>query len=320
MSVPSEAPRSINWSYTYRCNFNCSHCYSRAPSYPAELSEQQYATVTDRLLEAQVFNVGFGGGEPLVRRDFLATLARLGAGGVFTHFTTNGWYVDQAMAERLGSASLGMISISIDSANAAEHDRIRHRVGSFDKAVAAIGFMKGNADQVTVSATVSKFNLAEIDALIALCLERGADQINLKVFRPAGNGLVLQQELELSEAEGRSVADVAAKWNALRPNSVTLYGPESEKGCSCGVTTLTIRPNGDVAMCPYGTTVIGNLINHDLRQIWSESPELHARRLVPDVCIGKQKNEFPMAGTESVDRKTKYVSVIRRRWEKEAVS
>jgi len=86
-----EVPQAINWSYTYRCNFNCHHCYSRAPDYPEEMSEEAYAEFVDKIIAAQIFSVGFGGGEPLVRNDFIDTVGKLSSAGIDTHFTTNGW-------------------------------------------------------------------------------------------------------------------------------------------------------------------------------------------------------------------------------------
>lgn len=75
----------INWNYTYVCNLNCTHCYSRSPRYPKDLSNSQYVNIAGQIVENNVFAVGFGGGEPTLRKDFLEILRILSRGGVDTY-------------------------------------------------------------------------------------------------------------------------------------------------------------------------------------------------------------------------------------------
>ena len=86
----STAPYYVSWNYTYACNFNCTHCYSRAESYPRELSTKEYIQIAEQLVESSVFKVGLGGGEPLIRTDCVAVLKTLSQGGIHTNITTNG--------------------------------------------------------------------------------------------------------------------------------------------------------------------------------------------------------------------------------------
>jgi AdoMet-dependent heme synthase len=94
------APLYVSWNYTYACNFNCSHCYSRAASYPKELNTHAYLDVVDQFLEAKVMRVGLGGGEPLIRRDCVEILARMAEGFIETNVTTNAWFLTSK--KRLG--------------------------------------------------------------------------------------------------------------------------------------------------------------------------------------------------------------------------
>lgn len=315
-----EVPQAINWSYTYRCNFNCSHCYSRAPDYPEELSEEIYATFVDRLIDAQIFSVGFGGGEPLVRRDFLDTVAKLSLAGIETHFTSNGWLLDADRAARLREAGLGMIAISLDSAKEDAHDHLRNRKGSFRRALAALSLMRGGATHVTVSCTVHRGNVHEIHDLVKLCLASGANEVNLKVFRPAGNGLVLRQDMALSSDEVETLQAAAADLNAQHPGQVTFFGPESHEGCSCGVSTLTLRPNGDLAICPYGDIILGNLQHDDIPTIWTRHPLLMQRRSHLDECVGRSDNQWPLGRKVTPAAEQRYVARVRDRWHSAAVS
>lgn len=59
------------------------------------------------------------------------------------------------------------------------------------------------------------------------------------------------------------------------------YGPEPggvDNGCTCGTRSLALRPNGDVAVCSYGESILGNLTVDTLRSLWQTSPTLAAIR------------------------------------------
>ncbi|MDA8431858.1 MAG: hypothetical protein M0Z60_02720, partial [Nitrospiraceae bacterium] len=62
-SVIPAAPLTVNWAVTNRCNFQCSHCYSRA-DVSEELDFDTVCGIVEKLAAAKVFSVNFGGGEP----------------------------------------------------------------------------------------------------------------------------------------------------------------------------------------------------------------------------------------------------------------
>src|SRR5258708_23926665 len=98
MSSLMAAPPEVRWNYTYACNFNCTHCYTRAAWYPQELSTDAYTLIADQLIDAGAFAVGLGGGEVLLRRDCFQTIARLSDSGIRTVLTSNGWLLDRRRA------------------------------------------------------------------------------------------------------------------------------------------------------------------------------------------------------------------------------
>lgn len=309
-----EAPEAINWNYTYNCNFNCSHCYSRAPSYPSELSAQDYQQLALKIVGAQIFRVAFGGGEPLIRKDFIDTLRYFGDHGLQTYFTTNGWLIDDQVSDNLVRSDVAMVAVSLDSSVRERHDHIRGQQGSFDRALKAVRLLSGRIGRVATSCTVQKQNVRELRELVDLSLSSGADEVNLKVFRPAGNGLALELDLKLSSDELNEFRSVAEDLKRIHGDRITIYGPESEHGCVCGTTTLTLRPNGDLAVCPYGTEVVGNLLTDELSEIWTRHPLLEGRRLTPNTCIGTQNNLWPLGRSTGPTQELSYVDRLKRRW------
>lgn len=281
----SAAPTEVVWNYTNACNFNCSHCYSRASRYPAELSTREYLQIAEQIIEASVFSVGFGGGEPLIRRDCIDLVSVLCTGGVRTTITTNGWLVDPALARRLASARLTALVVSLDSPDASEHDRIRAQPGSFERAVAAVRAAVDAGVEVNLSTVVMTPNVDHVERFAMLARGLGVTALDFKRFRGAGNDVrrSLGYRLEASAEERfkQAVAEIT-RFADLEVRLIYETGPGVvDTGCPCGVRSLCIRPNGDVSPCTYVGAVIGRLPGDRLETLWRTSPllrELRQRR------------------------------------------
>lgn len=249
-------PIYVSWNYTYACNFNCSHCCSRAGSYPRELDSDGYRAIVDQFIEAGVMRVGLGGGEPLIRRDCLDMLGRMGAAHIDTNVTTNAWFVDRATADRLADAALGTLYVSLDSGRAEVHDAFRRKAGSYDRVVSGIENAVGAGLRVKLSTVITTQNIAELDAIVGLAEEAGIHGIEFKRFRPTGNGHRSMEMLALSSGEEVEVQPLLANLDANSDVDIALfYNAEPDgmidSGCPCGVRSLTLRPNGDVSPCAY---------------------------------------------------------------------
>lgn len=280
----SAAPLYVIWNYTYACNFNCRHCYSRAPKYPSELGASEYAAIAMQIADAGVLKVVFGGGEVLMRRDFLKTLNILSGKGVQSTVTTNGWAVDAPLIQSLKSAGLTELYVSIDSSDPDAHDDMRGRVGSFDRAIRASKLAVLSGIPTNFSSVLTKGSAAHILKISGIANDLGLSGVNFKRFRAAGNGLANKDQLAIPDD---SVSEIEASLSLARKRYQRLnlslnFGAEAneyDSGCSCGITAITIRPNGDISPCSYSEEVIGNLGESTLMDVWSKSPWLLQKRM-----------------------------------------
>lgn len=289
-------PLYVSWNYTYACNFNCSHCYSRAPSYPRELTRDQYLQVVDQMRAVSVFKVGLGGGEPLIRRDCIEMLGRMADAHMDTNITTNGWLVDPRRAQALLSARLSTLYVSLDSTKPDVHDLFRRRPGSYERVLRAIRSAVGAGLRVKLSTVITQVNLEELADFVALANRENMGGVEFKRFRPAGNGLLTRDEYELQESQEQALRQ---EFDEIRTASDLqldlIYGAEPEggdSGCPCGTKSICIRPNGDVSPCAYSETVIGNLMQQSLGDLWATSPALAAMRAAGG-CMALEPNPAP---------------------------
>lgn len=290
-----EAPSYVHWNFSYRCNLKCRHCYSRSEVLPDDPSPEVRMDVARRLAGAHVFEVGLGGGEPLMVKAVYDVVEVLSGVGTYVNVTTNGYFVNEANAARLQAAGLGRLYVSFDGMDPETHDGVRG-AGAFERALMAVQVAHDAGLDVALSAVLGKHNIHTIERYVTFAADNGVGTVQFKKFRPVGNGSAHMRDYLLSPAEG---LDLWERINALptQPGVKVQYFDEefaklSGESCPCGRSSLTVRPNGDLGPCPYAPLTIGNLLTDDLRQIWTEHPAL-LRMRSQETCAGAIPSDSP---------------------------
>jgi len=283
------APLTFNWTLSYRCNFSCSHCYSRE-EVAEELATTDVLRIVDILAQKQVPFINFGGGEPLIREDLFEIAAYAAARGLNVSMNSNGWLLNKAAALRLKASGFRSVGISIDSAEAELHDDFRNMPGSFVRGVAALDSLALVGVKTTMSSVISRINHRHFRDLLQLAREHGVAQVYLHNFKCSGRGFKNREELDLSPAEWKAfyvealkvkqeTADLAISFDD--PVIASLPGYDENplvKGSSCGKLSLNLRPNGDITPCGFIPLVVGNILKDDFDRVWFDSPVLQAMR------------------------------------------
>jgi len=283
------APLTINWTLSYRCNFTCSHCYSRDEKV-AELPTADILRIVDILVEKQVPFINFGGGEPLIRDDLFQIADYATGRGLNVSMNSNGWLINDLTAERLRASGFKSVGISIDSAEAARHDDFRNMPGSFLQAVAALDHLRQAGVRTTMSSVISRINNRHFRELLDLARAHGVAQVYLHNFKCSGRGFKNRSELDPSAAEWKEfyleALEVKAQTRDLLisfddPVISSLPGHAEKSlvnGSSCGKLSLHLRPNGDITPCGFIPLVVGNILNDDFDALWYDSPILNRMR------------------------------------------
>jgi mycofactocin biosynthetic radical S-adenosylmethionine protein MftC len=211
------APICLTWELTYGCNLACVHCLSSSGRRdPDELSTAEAERVVDELAAMQVFYVNIGGGEPLVRRDFLDLLEHAVASGVGVKFSTNGALLTRAMAARLAATDYVDVQVSLDGASEPSNDAVRG-AGSYTAARRAMDHLaEAGFGPFKISVVVTRDNVAELDDLEALALGYGA-QLRVTRLRPSGRGAATWRKLHPTASQQRHLY----RWLSARPHVLT---------------------------------------------------------------------------------------------------
>ncbi len=291
------SPVTVNWGITARCNFACSHCFSRLDRSP-ELSPEDARRVVDALSAHGVMFLNYGTGEPLLRDDLFALTGYAVGKGLKVTMNSNGSLIDAAAAGRIRDSGFHSVGISIDSADAAVHDAFRRMPGSFAKAVGAARLLRERGVTLTVSAVICKVNHEAFPGLVGLAKKLGARTIDLHNFKCSGMGGLHREKLDLSPEEWRGFYERAIPMKraetaieiAFDDPILSLLGEESGgarlvAGSVCGKLSLYIGPDGTITPCGFIPVPIGHVLSDDLGAVWRDSEVL--ARLRRKTATGK---------------------------------
>jgi len=249
-------------SLTYRCNYNCVHCYCNLPA-GSDVREREMSTATIVELLDQMANAGclwliLTGGEPTLRRDFGDIYRAAWERGFMTSVFSNGSQIDRPLLKLFAERPPRAVEISLYGATAPTYERITRRKGSFAACLGALRTLGQQGTRVVVKTPILTLNRHEIGQLMSLAadvgvkldllpsiyprIDEGGDA-PLKYRLPAGEAAAAFLESK-SKAEATSeVATIADRRERLAANDHCLF-------CEGGITEFHVDPYGRIGLCP----------------------------------------------------------------------
>lgn len=310
-------PLIVSYAVTKACNLRCLHCHVEAKeALSNELNLQEAIQVIGEMAELGTRALIFSGGEPLLRKDFVLSLAECCVDfGIIPAILTNGLLINHKVAMALKDAGIMAVGLPIDALDPADHDALRNMQGSFAKAVNAIKTCKDVDLEVVITTMALKDTVHEIPKRIDLMANLGADQVAVYDLVPVGRGKdvmdqamsqdqriglikYLQQRQETSDmvftmSGGQPLYPEIAlemhKSKGTKPKNLLLkeFWVHHNVGCHAGILYFSLRPNGDVYPCTFLPVKVGNVREQSLVDIWRNSQvlnELRERRLLKGTC------------------------------------
>lgn len=298
------APISVQVEVTQICDNSCLHCYNYwwegcDPKKLNTLTVKEIGYIINALAAANVFDVTFTGGEPLLFPEVVLAgikLARtkkmwFGLNSNLTHLTPD-------LACRLRDLGLKSVLTSLTGHTAALHDSIVHREGAFDKTVHGIKIARSVGLRVSVNMVVTKVNQNFVLETGRLCASIGATGFGATRATAPGNcphfrGTYkvsretvrkhLDQLLQLKDEVGISVSFFEA-YPICLVGSVEKARMFSRRTCNAGVTTAAIGANGEIRPCVANGQSYGNIFKEGLKAAWNAMTSWCDGSLIPETC------------------------------------
>jgi cyclic pyranopterin phosphate synthase len=276
--------RDLRISLTDRCNFRCFYCL---PNGEPPLARKDTILTFDEITLLSGIFVSLGiekirltGGEPLLRKnlpELVEKLAALKSAGLRDlAMTTNGYEFPQH-AEALKQAGLDRVTISIDSLQKENFERITG-VDALDEAVAAVKSAKElGLSPVRVNAVIVRgFNDNEIGDLARFAREQAVSMRFIE-FMPLDSGHEWRREFVVPGREIKQKVETAfplvlragergseTAQNYLfadgAPGEIGIIAPVTEPFCGA-CSRIRLTADGQIRTCLFSTA------EHDLRDV-----------------------------------------------------
>ncbi len=244
-------PFTILIDPTERCNLKCTGCW--AGDYPREAELD--IDVLDRVLtEAEALGIYFivlSGGEPLMRKDDIITLAGKHQNQCF-HIFTNGTLIDKEFAENL--VRVGNVTFAISVEGMEESTDSRRGKGVFKRVLQSMDILKEAGVVYGFSATYTRLNTSDIgsDEFIDLMVDKGCALGWFFTYVPVGCDVDLQY---MATPEQRAwMYERVQAFRESKPIFLVDFWNDGESSSGCiagGRRYFHINAFGDVEPCAF---------------------------------------------------------------------
>jgi pyrroloquinoline quinone biosynthesis protein E len=229
-----------------------------------------------------VVQLGLSGGEPTLRPDLVELVRCAKQLGLYSTLVTSAYRLKRERLAQLKDAGLDHVQISIQAADAELSDRIAG-TASYDDKLAAYRATRELGFPLTVNVVLHRENLHQVEAMIRMAEQLGAERIELANTQFYGWALHNRDSLMPTKAQLAAGWEVVQRERRRLGNRLEIvwvlpdYHEEFPKPCmgGWGNAYMTVTPAGEVWPCHAAgrikTLTFANVREHPLAWIWNES-------------------------------------------------
>ncbi|MGD0499120.1 MAG: radical SAM protein [Bryobacteraceae bacterium] len=285
---------NLTVAVTNRCNLSCGFCCSMSSAKSGGELETPVLLKVMRTAGRSVRGFVFTGGEPFLRAD-LESLAGT-ASELFPKvaITTNGVDLTSSQLRWVKGMGIGLV-ISLEGLEKT-HDSARG-AGAFRKVMDTLCSAAELGIPLSLHTIIGPRLRQEADTLVSIARAVGAEGISFQRPKLVGRARS-QRDFSIKPAEYKELVAFVARLQAANRDMLvnikdalfSAHGADTVElcrkfrgkvvaaGCRAGICYLYIAFNGDVRLCPFIPTVLGNVRKDDLYDIWSTSILIGALR------------------------------------------
>lgn len=297
---------------TYKCPLQCPWCSNPVDfhKYRNELSTEEWKAVLAEGRRLGSLQLGFTGGEPMLRKDLEELVEYADKIGYYTNLITSGVGLTTERLRALKKAGLKQVQLSIQACDSELNEKL---VGLdvFDHKIAIAREIKAAGLPMVLNIPVSRYNIDFTTEFIDLAADLGVEYVefaNLQYYNWAllnrSELIPTREQLERSEA---AVAEARARLGKKLTIYFVVpdYFDQRPKACmnGWGAIHLTIAPDGTALPCQEARLIKGiefpNVKTHGLEWSWKHSPGFNKFRgnsWMKDPCRSCDEREKDFGG------------------------
>lgn len=292
-SVPSK-PGNPLWllaEVTYKCPLHCVFCYNPVDytRYGEELSTDDWLRVLRQGRELGATQLGFSGGEPLVRDDLEIMVSEARKLGYYSNLITSGVGLNEKRIAAFKEGGLDHIQLSFQDSTRELNDFLSStKTFALKQKVAKL--IKQYDYPMVLNCVLHRHNIDHVQQILEMAEAMDAEYVELANTQYYGWAYVNRDQLLPTRDQLKRAEEVTNKFRERVGNKMRIfyvvpdYYEEHPKACmnGWGAVFLTVTADGLALPCHEARMLPGlafpNVRDHDLGWIWYDSPGFNAYR------------------------------------------
>jgi pyrroloquinoline quinone biosynthesis protein E len=305
-------PYALLAEITYRCPLHCPYCSNPMQARNnGELTTDEWNRVIREAAAVGVLQIGFSGGEPVVRRDLADLVRAAREANLYTNLITSGVGLDDERVRALRNAGLDSVQLSFQSDDADLSDEIAGARAHQPKLDAATK-IRAAGIPLSLNFVIHRRNIDRLPQMIELAETLGAERVELANVQFYGWAFLNRAALLPTRNQVIRAREIATAAKARLAGRIDIfyvlpdYYETRPKPClnGWGQRYLTVNPIGDVLPCPTASSAIPDLRFENVREsaldwIWRESESFNRFRgteWMPEPCRSCPQKEIDFGG------------------------
>jgi len=276
---------------TYRCPLHCVFCYNPVDytAYGAELATDEWVRVLREGRSLGATQLGFSGGEPLVRDDLEVLVAEARRLGYYSNLITSGVGLNERRIAAFKDGGLDHIQLSFQDSTREMNDFLSS-TRTFDLKRRVAKLIKQYDYPMVLNAVLHRLNIDHVQQILELALELEAEYVELANTQYYGWAYVNRDQLLPSREQVVRAEEVVNRFRERVGKAMKIYFVVPDyhetrpKACmnGWGAVFLCLTADGLALPCHEARMLPGlefpNVRDRDLRWIWHDSPAFNRYR------------------------------------------
>lgn len=300
---------------TYRCPLQCPYCSNPLDfaKQEKELTTAQWIKVFEEAREMGAVQIGFSGGEPLVRKDLPELIRAARDLGFYTNLITSGIGLTEKKIDAFAQAGLDHIQISFQASDEELNAALAGNAKAFQQKLAMAKAVKAHGYPMVLNFVLHRHNIDQIDKIIDLSIELDADDVELATCQFYGWAQLNREGLLPTREQIARAEDVVHQYREKMAGTGNLanllfvtpdYYEERPKGCmgGWGAIFLSVTPEGMALPCHSARQLpveFPSVLENTLQEIWYDSFGFNKYRgfdWMPEPCRSCSEKEKDFGG------------------------
>ena len=276
---------------TYKCPLHCVFCYNPVDytRYGEELATDDWLRVLRQGRELGATQLGFSGGEPLMRDDLEIMVSEARKLGYYSNLITSGIGLSEKRIAAFKEGGLDHIQLSFQDSTREMNDFLSS-TKTFELKQKVAKLIKQYDYPMVLNCVLHRHNIDHVQQILEMAEAMDAEYVELANTQYYGWAYVNRDQLLPTREQLKRAEEVTNKFRERIGNKMKIffvvpdYYEERPKACmnGWGALFLTVTSDGLALPCHEARQLPGltfpNVRDHDLGWIWYDSPGFNAYR------------------------------------------